>query len=356
MERTPAFVTNIFRNRQNDRLMEAMLWIGVWLVTSPTIIASIKILTTKSSGAFPYPWLLTGFINSCAFVFCNALCHLPIFLPEVDSQSKIPWLYAGPLGVLQGIEVGIGAVLLADLSITLRTEIHMLAPAFVFLLTLCAGLESPEPRLCLSILFVTIGGLLASYNTMTWEGLALVPLALLASLLSTVRWVLTQKWLSPASGGKPSPINLTARMSPFTALTALLGAFVFERDAVMAMLHLPQPGRVALLILAVSLMVCILMVSEMRVVQLASALLFGFLVPFHNVTVILLDASIRGAKVSGVNWGGIMLCAVGTGFYLLSRKSSKGNEARRLAAGVENSSYQSIDHAPADAEIAHQRC
>jgi len=310
--------------RQHARYVEAVFWIMVWLVTSPLVMASIKTVTSTSSLNFPYPWMLVGLTNVGTGIFCLALYYVPGCLREADFERPVPWKNAAALGLMQGVEVGIGAEILFRISLTLRTEMHMLTPALMFVFGLAFGIESFDPRLILSVSVVTLGGLLASYGTMTWEGLELVPLLLLASLISTLRWVLTQKWLAPLGEQlKPSPIMLALRMSPTTAFVGFVVAAMREPGAYQGLLHLPYPGKIAGGLLLISFGICVMLVAELRAVQLTSALLLGFLVPFHNVSVILLDASVRGTKVSGINWIGIVLCAVASGFYSTARKEDK---------------------------------
>jgi len=315
------------------------------MLAAPAIIASIKHLTSDPALGFDYPWLLIGITNSGVSLFCLVLSYFPNFLPgvELSSQTSIPWKYTAPLGLMQGVEVGIGAVLLANLTITMRTEILMLCPGFTFVFSVVAGLETLELRLCMSILLGTVGGVLASYNTMTWEGIKLAPLAILAGLSSTVRWVLMQKWLTPAGWVKPSPISLALRMSPFSGLLGFAVALVLERDGFSALLHLPQLGYASCLLVGISFLICLLVIAEMRVVQLTSALLLGFMVPFHNVIVILLDASNRSMqKISSTNCAGILLCTVATGFYLVARQEAQARAPMALRASMRRPcSYQS---------------
>jgi drug/metabolite transporter (DMT)-like permease len=324
---------------QHGNFVEAGVWALLWLVASPIAMESIKTLTSSPLLEFPYPWMLVGFTNMGIWIFCSLWRFVPRFVPEVENEVVISWSHSLALGFLQGLEVGIGADILHRISVTLRTEIHMLCPALMFIFGVVSGVEPLDPRLVLAIGAVTVGGLLASYGTMTWEGLNLVPLALLASLFSTVRWVLTQKWLSPSGQRKPSPVVFALRMSPMTALVGFLVAVVREPAAYAGLLHLPFPGEVTSLLLVISFCVSLMLVAEMRVVQLTSALLLAFLVPFHNISVILLDTFLKGSKVSVLNWIGIVLCALATGCYSAARQDKKEHASLHLTGP----SYQSAE-------------
>mmetsp|Transcript_1727 Transcript_1727/g.1789 ORF Transcript_1727/g.1789 Transcript_1727/m.1789 type:complete len:378 (+) Transcript_1727:84-1217(+) len=313
--------------------VEAAFWLVVWLLVSPLVMFSIKHLTSAQELHFPYPWLLIGFSNLGTFLLLSAsvLCF-PKLWPDRSSRDEVHWKYASVLGILQGFEVGIGATIIYKISLALRTEIHMLSPVFMFIVGCSCGIERPTVQLVLAVVFVAIGGLLVCYGSLTWEGLNLVPLALVMALISTLRWVLTQKWLAPilaanlfgASRARSASAPILAlRMSPATSLVGFCVALAQERGAFAGLLHQPHAGQVVLLLCAISLGVSCILVAEMRAVQLTSALLMSFFVPFHNVTVILMDVVVKGARVSVVNWLGIVMVAIATGFYSLARKESR---------------------------------
>jgi len=289
---------------------------------------TIKTLTSDSALNYPYPWMMIGFSNMGTWLVCQALYWMPSSirwkgLQIADGQATVPWRHAIAIGVLQGVEVGLGADIIKRISLALRTEILMLCPALMFFFGLAAGTETFNLKLLISVGIVTIGGLLASYGTMTYEGLEMVPVALVASVLSGIRWVLTQKWLSPLGEAKPSPILLALRMSPFTGLVGFAVATFREPHAYLALFvplyRLPNPYKVSALIACISVGVCVILVAEMRVVQLTSALLLGIMVPFHNLSVIFMDVAMKGTNVSHLNWFGIGLCAVASGFYFIAR-------------------------------------
>lgn len=340
---------------QSRQYVEAAFWLLVWLLVSPLVMICIKHLTSTPELHFPYPWLLIGFTNLGTFLLLSASTFcFPKLWHDQSSRDEVQWRYASVLGLLQGFEVGIGATMIYRISLALRTEIHMLGPVFMFAGGCAFGIEKPKLQLILAVIFVTTGGMLACYGSLTWQGLEMVPLALLMSLISTIRWVLTQKWLAPAVAvsmlGAPgaaeakssSALVLALRMSPATSIVGFCTAFIRETGAYTGLLQQPHAGQVGLLLCGISLGVSFILLAEMRAVQLTSALLLSFFVPFHNVLVILTDVLIKGTRVSVVNWFGIMMCAVATGFYSLARKESKKDwEAAAAVEQTERVFYHS---------------
>lgn len=306
----------------------------VWLVASPCVIAVIKHLTSNKLLAFPYPWLLVGFSNVGVWVLCSIVQYMPG--TPLDNTVQVPWSKGLPMGLMQGVEIGIGTEILHQISITLRTEILMLCPALMFIATYFAGLERLEPRIVLAVTAVTIGGLMSCYGTMTSTGLTLVPIALFGSLISTGRWVFTQKWLSVSCGdSKPSPITLVQRMAPMTALVGFVVAYIRHPGCYQTLPALPHPTMVACLLSTIALLVCLMVFAEMRVVQLTSALMIAFMCPVHNISVIFMDASVRGTKIYAVNWIGIVVCALASGFYTRERLQDKEKDDQLPLQGTQ---------------------
>jgi len=351
MESSALFQKLQAMTRQQRMASEAVAWITVWLVASPLVMMCIKTLMSSENLNFPFPWLLIGFSNLGTWAICSLLQCMLGSLQEADCTVAVPWKMACVLGSLQGFQVGIGAEIIHKMSITLRTEIYMLGPVFMFVGAVFAGLEKMEPRVVLSVIGVTLGGLLASRGSMTADGLALVPLFLLMALFETSRWVLTQKWLSSGAHEKPSPITLARRMSPMTALVGFVVAFAREPGCYQSLPMLPYPWKVASLLCMISIVVCLMLISEMRVVQLTSAVCLSFMYPVHNIIVILLDASVKGTKIAPLNWMGIVLCAVASGFYSNARLQNKEKEGLQQpvisaqGCAAKGPRYQSTDAA-----------
>jgi hypothetical protein len=318
-------------HRQHSQFVGVAAWICIWFVASPTVINFIKILTSTQTLEFPHPWMLVVFVSASVWLFSTLALYLPAnWLPHESADVVIPWKQAAVLGCLVGIEVGLGNDILRRISITMRTEIVMLCPVFMFLCGILMGVESFTPRLGLAVASATVGGVLAAYGSISWEGIHLVPWAFVVAILGAFRWTLTQKWLSPAGQTKPSALVLSARCQPFTALVGLVMCTFHDRDAFAKLIYLPYPETVALLCFAIGFGVFITTISEMCIVQMTSALRLAFFVPFHNVLLIFMDAAIRGSPISQLNCIGLILCAVSMVVLAMARSDKKDSMPRPI--------------------------
>lgn len=304
-------------------MLEAIFWVAVWMIVSPAIIIQIRNLIATPEYDFPYSWGFLGFSNFVTYAAAWVIIQiLDRFNGGETSAVSIDWNKGHALGVLQGLEVGLGAVVIRAVSVELRTEIHMMAPAIMYVGGLAVGLETTAPTLVFSVLCITAGGLMSISGHMGGDNtMMLVPVAILAGLCATSRWVLTQYWLAPkGSPLRPSPLLLLCRMSPATGLTGLIGAAIFEPAMYSSVTSLPDPQAVWIRILFIGISVVLMISAELRVVQLTSALLLGMLTPIHNLTIIVYGI-LHGnsSQVTPLNWAGIALCTVATVLYSHAR-------------------------------------
>lgn len=311
---------------------EVFMWLTIWLTTSPMIMLGIKRLTTDPRYAFPYPWLMTAGSNSVIFVLGN----FAVYLTDADSgEMEVPWSKALVLGVMQGFEIGLGNTVIQNISLSLRTELHMLTPALMYAIGLALGIERLRPMLAVSVLFVTMGGVLGTWGAIDHKGQTMLAPAALAALSAVMRWNLTQKWLSPRGMRiRPSPLVLVSRMAPATACTSLLVSFFYETWTLGSLSSLPQAPQLLALLLGIGAGICILLSAELHTVQLTSALLLAFLTPFHNVSIIIMDTLLKGTHISPVNWVGIILCSAATFCYGAARHNGTPPPAKESLAAV----------------------
>jgi hypothetical protein len=321
-------------------LLEAAFWITVWLASSPLVMLCMKSATSTQEYQFPYPWLLLGASNVVTLILTKLLLLVPSAYQDstkassaavATSDQDISWKHASLLGVIQGVEVGLGAMVIHLVSVSLRTEIHMMVPSFMYLGGLIFGLESCDSMLAMSIVLMTLGGVLATYGNMSLLGLEMIPVSILAGMIAVARWTLTQKCLAPPNEPRkrPSPLMLLYKMSPATSITCLLGSLIFEANAYSHLRTLPHQQIILTLTLAVGIGAVAMLVAELRAVQLTSALFLGLMTPLHNVTIIAGDVLLKGTRISIYNTFGICFCCVAACIYGEARRRATHHHVRQ---------------------------
>jgi drug/metabolite transporter (DMT)-like permease len=302
---------------QPFRHSEATFWIVVWLSISPMILFSVKHITNDRELAFPYPFLLTGSCNLVIFVVGSLLLKFPGVNQKNDSQ--VSWQMATVLGVINGVEVGVGNTVVKYLSLSLRQELHMMSPALMYLCGRVFGLEHYNPMVTLAVLLMTFGGMLSVWGRVHVGNIPMFLLAIVSAVCSVIRWNLTQKMLAlEGKVEKPSAFVLAVRQSLATACACLAISSCFED--VPPMMLLPHVDKVAKIVIGIGCGLCVMCMAEMRTVQLTSALFVAFFAPIHNVSIIVLDVIVKGAHVSGINWLGIICVTIATALYMRTRQ------------------------------------
>jgi len=318
---------------------EVILWLSIWFFDSPTVVFLLKGVLED----FPYPVLLTALTNvvTCIVIlgFIQVYDLLSHFQKTKDaaagglfteggatgSQAVLPeevsWANSAFLGALQGVEISLANFVLHKLSVALRTELLMTLPLMMFTVACLAGLERPRRMLTLAITLITLGGVLSTSGALKSSNIWVVAVVLLQGLIAVVRWVWTQKCLGSDRENAPSPLRLAGRIVPFTSAIALAGAWFCEPSGFSVLLHRSFTREILGRVIASGCGVAVLMIAELRVVQLTSALLFGIFVPLHNVFIILLGVFLRHSIVTKLNWFGIFVLSCGTGLYTYGRRT-----------------------------------
>eukprot|EP00419_Tripos_fusus_P007470 CAMPEP_0172683072 /NCGR_PEP_ID=MMETSP1074-20121228/18596_1 /TAXON_ID=2916 /ORGANISM="Ceratium fusus, Strain PA161109" /LENGTH=387 /DNA_ID=CAMNT_0013501861 /DNA_START=44 /DNA_END=1207 /DNA_ORIENTATION=- len=316
-----------------DVMFEAIFWYCLWMVIAPIMVFSIKDLLNNDELRFSYSF---GFLG-CSNFMTWALASVTILVAKMTGREgqlgitkvNVKWIHGWGLGVLQALEVGLGARMLELVSVTLRTEVRMLVPLFQYAGGLALGLERLQAQLVFCILVLAVGGCLAVTGSISPENASDgLPLLLIASgslSISVTKWALCQHWLAPhGSAERPSALVMLCRMALTSSLCGFLAAAILEPDMYEGGLTaLPQPGAVFGRLLMIGAIVLVMSSAEIRAVQLTSALTFAVLQPLHNLIVILADQLMGGGRpLSGLAWIGCLLCFLAAVKYAEERNAS----------------------------------
>ena len=195
-----------------------VLVVAVWWTTSTTITL-VNSLWLSDLG-FDFPFFLGTTGNGVAGLLAFALTRLPWL-----RQPPLPWRVfvrvALPVGVLTALDIGLSNWSLVYASVSFHTMIKATAPAFVLLFGWLLGLERCSASTCVAIGLIVGGLALSSCDqvdfSIGWDGVAGLALGLASSLLSGLRWALTQLLLH---GGAPSSSAASSSSSSSSSATA----------------------------------------------------------------------------------------------------------------------------------------
>lgn len=314
---------------------ETIICAVIWFVLPPMMMkASDEVLTRLE---FPCPWLALTFSHAGGAGFLSlaelALTRLPIAPGQCDSceilslssrgqvtlqaqtqeEQKVYYIKIAILVLIQALEIGCGNLAQEGISLAMRTEVHMLTPAVVLLALVYLRKLSPSRGLYIWIFCATVGGMLAvpgfPGRISVGQPLMLV-LAIFVRGLVLAKWIVAQEWLISPFAVKPPLMQLGVRILGGAALVGLLVSFIFQRDCFgLAVARLP--GQLLLFFLVLSLSRALHMAAELRMLQLTSIMLLGFLHPFRYVALDVLGvfASSNGS-LPVVQLVGVAVCVV----------------------------------------------
>jgi len=243
-------------------------------------------------------------------------------------------LYMTLFGAMQGLEIGFINMALSDSALSMRTMVMSTNTMFMLFCAQCWGLPPKLTRLrfaCM-LLFVAGGvsqGLSAMVNDHEGEKHPVRGffVQILSMTIAAQRWALIQWSLREGSPIKQlSKIEVTARMIPAGVACLAVMVAIGEPEALYTM-----TTDVFLKCVLLSALIAVLIVTELRCVQLTNAVTFFVCGVVHNIPIILCGVWFFGEDLHTLALFGFFLCIVGTFWYAKLTPLSSG---RKGAAAV----------------------
>lgn len=297
--------------------IEFPIIIVLWWTAAACIVILFKGLY---KGVFPYPFCSTLLTNTGVFVMCGILTIIKRRMekktyPKLEMRHHV---YIATFGAMQGLEIGFINMALADSALSMRTMVMSTNTMFMLFSAQCWGLPPKLTRwrfVCM-LLFVAGGcsqGISAMYNTHEGETHPVRGffIQIIAMTISAQRWALIQWSLQEGSPIKQrSKIELTARMVPPGAAVLIFMVGIGEPEA-LSELTVEILEKCVLL----SALIAVLIVSELRCVQLTSAVTFFVCGVVHNIPIVMCGVWFFGETLHFFALFGFFICIVGTFWY-----------------------------------------
>eukprot|EP00123_Amoebidium_parasiticum_P016755 comp23570_c3_seq1/m.39910 comp23570_c3_seq1/g.39910 ORF comp23570_c3_seq1/g.39910 comp23570_c3_seq1/m.39910 type:complete len:424 (-) comp23570_c3_seq1:47-1318(-) len=187
-----------------------------WLFRSyglnfPLIITSFHMLFN-----FFVSWMIRVVLLRCLGT------RRPVLTPEHYFKMALP------TGAASALDVGLGNASLLYITISLYTICKSTSIVFLLLFAFCFKLEQPRWSLTLVIVCIAAGVLLFTYGGDVDFDLLGFLLVMCATVMSGLRWVLTQAMLQKKKLGLHNPIDTLYHVTPTMALVLLPLALAIE--------------------------------------------------------------------------------------------------------------------------------
>lgn len=334
--------------------IEVGLWVGAWVVASPVLLLLTNEILTSEEYQFACPWLVVGFshlggaallgmvmplleccskrpadldvaANSTNLRTVGAALPPPstVDVRHNQDQQKQVLIRTVLLSIFEALEVGMGAQAQLGVTLALRNVTEMLSPLVVAGVGVYLGTEKQHRELLIVAALASLGGMLATPGVWDFTDWTMPPMALIARLIAVAKWILARVWLTSLDPQTPTPASLALRMLTTTGCLCLEATWLFSLGGGYGPLFsMPEPMKVARLILGMSFCIAILIMAELKVLRLTSATLLGFLVPFR-CSVLLLANALWYQKATW-HWLGLVVVAVATAGYAALKAKETG--------------------------------
>ncbi|RLN14723.1 hypothetical protein BBJ28_00015664 [Nothophytophthora sp. Chile5] len=249
--------------------------------------------------------------------------------------SRVYWKLAVPIGLCTALDIMLSNLSLFYITVTFYTVVKSGGNVWNLLFSVCLGHQRPSWPLFAVIALISSGIALASYGSAQFvlRGFLLV---LAASVIGTLRWVLTQSLLQAMDDGGSSNrhrnkiLAVVYYISPASALGLLPIALYSEAGDVVTSRFVLDSNLLLLSLVFIFISGClafVLIFIEILLVKKTSALSLGIAGSFKDVTQVLLAVFIFGDQLIPVNVFGLVVATCGMLFYTFIKHSAADDGA-----------------------------
>ncbi|UIZ22161.1 hypothetical protein KXD40_005161 [Peronospora effusa] len=235
--------------------------------------------------------------------------------------TTIYWKLAVPIGVCTALDIMLSNMSLFYITVTFYTIVKSGGNVWNLLFSIFLGHQRPSWPLVAVIVLISSGIGLASYGSAHFvlHGFVLV---LAASVVGTLRWVLTQSLLQSMEDNYGAPRNkvlaVVYYVSPASALGLLPIALFTEASDYTSSRFLLDLQLLMMSLFFIFISGClafVLIFIEISLVKKTSALSLGIAGSFKDVTQVLLAVFIFGDELIAINVFGLVVATCGVLFY-----------------------------------------
>lgn len=297
-----------------------MLDVGVYLVLWYGISIGMTLFNKWFlriwEGGYPFATTMTciNMITKCAISriinYCSSskMTALP---------PRVYWRIAVPIGICAALDITLSNISLFYITVTFYTIIKSGGNVWNLLFSVCLGHQRASMALCVVVLLISTGIGMASYGStqFVFHGFVLV---MIASIIGTFRWVLTQTLLKEMDQSSNRILGVVYYISPASALGLLPLAIATEGSAMMESKFITDYQlflQSFCFIMAGGVLAFVLMAVEVMLVKKTSALSLGIAGSFKDVTQVMLAVLVFQDQLTMINASGLIVATIGMLLY-----------------------------------------
>ncbi|KAI8914302.1 TPT-domain-containing protein [Gorgonomyces haynaldii] len=198
-----------------------------WYGTSISLGVYNKWLFSEKHHNFRFPMFTSAIQQAIQYLITWIVFHFYTDLRPKRKLSQREYATILPCAITTGLDIGFSNASLKTITLTFYTMVKSGAPVFVLLFAFLFRLEKPSVKLAFIIFVICLGVFIMVHGDTQFDlyGYLLVQTA---TVLSGLRWSLTQVLLGKESHGLDNPVATIHVLAPMITLTFLGCFFVFE--------------------------------------------------------------------------------------------------------------------------------
>ncbi|EGF79900.1 hypothetical protein BATDEDRAFT_16815 [Batrachochytrium dendrobatidis JAM81] len=302
------------------KITKVAILIGSWFTVSISLHMLNKWMFSKEHFAFPFPVFTTMFQMIIQFGLSGLIMvtALPKLLPD-----KIPRAYdyltiVLPCGIATALDIGLSNSSLKSITLSFYTMVKSASPVFVLLFAFIFGFEQPKFSMLVAILVIVMGVWIMVANETKFDAVGYTE-AQIATIMSGLRWTLTQLLLRSTTFGKGNPLATAFLVSPAVAVSLFVAFLIMEGFSSLAgSFHFATPASIFQIVglLFVNGMASFAVILlELNVIAETSVVTFSVAGIFKEIITIAVSAFAFGDRFTGNVLFGLAVSIAGIAGY-----------------------------------------
>lgn len=342
--------------------LDVSVYVVLWYAVSIGMTLFNKwFLRVWAGGGYPFATTMT-----CINMFVKCLLSRLLDRCSGDAggsmlalPANIYWKLAVPIGLCTALDIMLSNLSLFYITVTFYTIVKSGGNVWNLLFSICLGHQRPSWRLFTVIVLISSGIGLASYGSAQFVFYGFV-LVLSASVIGTLRWVLTQSLLQAMEDSNTAPKNkvlaVVYYVSPASAIGLLPIALFSEGSDYATSRFLLDSQLLLMSLVFIFISGClafVLIFIEILLVKKTSALSLGIAGSFKDVTQVLLAVFIFGDQLIPVNIFGLVVATCGMLFYTFIKHTATEASSAPRSKGYSRVPVSTSDLEGGDIQSPH---
>ncbi|GAV04535.1 hypothetical protein RvY_14803 [Ramazzottius varieornatus] len=241
-----------------------------------------------------------------------------------------------PAGMAAALDIGMSNWSLAFITISLYTMTKSSTIVFILIFALLLKLEKFRWSLLAVVTLISVGLFLFTFESTQFHAFGF-SLVLGASVLSGIRWTLSQVLMQKEDFGLSNPVDMIFHIQPWMFVTLLPLAIVFEGKSFLqseAFLTREETVRTVLLIAGGGIAGFLMEVSEYVLLTHTSSITLSVAGISKEICQFVLAYEFYGDRISPLNFVGLVICMSGVIVHVVSKLIQQNRKLAALEAAI----------------------